>query len=431
MIWMLNHYTMTNDGNKVPFVITYQTEVPFGYPDAGLYRYIQCTNQGVHCPNCGFWTTKVHEYIPKQVTAGSHNDTPILDHFNHRRFACGICDNTFMEPLSWLQPYQRMTEISRKALIHATAERTFKAVGEAFDRSGQNVRVHVLNHYSEQPKLSERSTPRLIGIDEISLAKGKGKYRLVMYDLSVPWRPQLFLMHENRRKDEVMKLLQELKQPERVLAVAIDMWRGYKTAVEAVLPGAVIVIDAFHVIQASTKALGDVRKDVQKSLSKKQRDELKQDKELFAELLEDLTQEQQDKLKQWEKLSPELSQAIRLHQKLRTLYRCEDLEEALELLVKWEKEVLASSLEPFQELLKTIWNWLPEILNRFIYRISNAKTEGKNNQVRTMNQQGFGYSLNSIQARMHIKDERTALLKWRKYQDRYEQRLKQNERMVC
>ncbi|UJL47434.1 transposase [Virgibacillus sp. NKC19-16] len=36
------------------------------------------------------------------------------------------------------------------------------------------------------------------------------------------------------------------------------------------------------------------------------------------------------------------------------------------------------------------------ILNRFIYRISNAKIIGKNNQVRTMIQQGFGYSLNSI-----------------------------------
>ncbi|MEI3612706.1 hypothetical protein [Pseudogracilibacillus sp. SO30301A] len=44
-----------------------------------------------------------------------------------------------------------------------------------------------------------------------------------------------------------------------------------------------------------------------------------------------------------------------------------------------------------------------------------------------MNQQGFGYSINSIQARMQIKEEKTALLNWRKYQDRYERRLKQNE----
>ncbi|MDY0404706.1 ISL3 family transposase [Virgibacillus sp. 179-BFC.A HS] len=428
---MLNHYTMTSDGKKMPFVISHQVEVPFGFPGAGLYRYLQLTNQGVHCPDCGFWTTKVHEYHPKQVIAGCHNDTPIIDHFNHRRFVCDVCHHTFMEPLPWLKPYQRITVIGRQALLHATADRTFKAVGEAFGRSGQNVRVHVLEDFSQQPELSERSTPLLIGIDEISLAKGKGKYRLVMYDLSIPWRPQLFVMHESRRKDEVIKLLQELPQPERVLAVAIDMWRGYKTAVQTVLPDATVVIDAFHVIQASTKALGEVRKVVQKSLSKEQRDALKRDKDLFAEDFEELTKEQKEQLKQWEKTSPELSQAMHIHQKLHALYRCDDLEEALDLLIDWEKKILDSSLEPFQELLKTVWNWLPEILNRFHYRISNAKTEGKNNQVRTMNQQGFGYSINSLKARMQIKEEKTALLKWRKYQDRCNRRLNQNESRIA
>ncbi|MEI3612649.1 hypothetical protein [Pseudogracilibacillus sp. SO30301A] len=213
---MLNHYIMTSDGDKVPFIITQQVEVPFGYLNVGLYRHIQCTNQGAHCPDCGFWTTKVHEYHPKWVVAGTHNNTPIIDHFNHCRFACDVCHHTFMEPLSWLKPYQRITEIGHEALLYATADCTFKAVGEAFGRSGQNVRIHVLKHYSEQPDLTERSTPTLIGMDEISLAKGKGKYRLVLYDLSIPWRPQLFLMHENRRKEEVIKLLHELSHPERI-----------------------------------------------------------------------------------------------------------------------------------------------------------------------------------------------------------------------
>ncbi|MEI3611397.1 transposase [Pseudogracilibacillus sp. SO30301A] len=99
--------------------------------------------------------------------------------------------------------------------------------------------------------------------------------------------------------------------------------------------------------------------------------------------------------------------------------------------LEWKEKVLAFSPEPFEELLKTICNWLPEILNRFIHYISNAKTEGKNNQVRTMNQQGFGYSIKSIQARMRMKEEKNAQLKWRKYQDRYEKRLKQNGQQIA
>lgn len=52
-----------------------------------------------------------------------------------------------------------------------------------------------------------------------------------------------------------------------MIAVAIDMWKPYKTAVQTILPEALVVIDAFHVIQASTEALGKMRKSVQASLS--------------------------------------------------------------------------------------------------------------------------------------------------------------------
>jgi transposase len=422
---MLNHCTMISECEKVPFSIVHQEEVPFGYPNAGLYRRLVLTNTGCHCPDCGFWTMKIHEYHSKQVVSGSHNDTPVIDQFTQRRLKCDHCGRTFMEPLPWLRPYQRITETGNEVLLHATADRTFKAVGEAYGRSGQNVSVHVLQRDSDRPVIHERSTPVFMGIDEISLAKGKGKYRLVIYDHSVPWRPQLFLMHESRLKEEVITILKGLLHPERIIGIAIDMWDGYKTAIETALPHVKVVVDAFHVIQASTRALDEVRKEAQKALSKKQRVALKRDKELFAQPIEELKPEQQERIKHWEAMAPTLAQAIRLHQKLRALYRsCRDLEEALTHLVEWEKEVLDSSLEPFYNMLKTIWNWLPEILNRFVCRISNAKTEGKNNQLRAMNKQGFSYSLRSLQARMHMKEERDAIFNWRKYQDRCERRLK-------
>lgn len=115
MIWMLNHCIMMNECKEVPFSIVHQEEVPFGYPDAGLYRQLELKNQGTYCPDCGTWTTKVHEYHPKRVIAGSHNNTPIIDYFNHRRFVCEPCGRTFMEPLPWLHPYQRITEIGHEA----------------------------------------------------------------------------------------------------------------------------------------------------------------------------------------------------------------------------------------------------------------------------------------------------------------------------
>lgn len=422
---MLNHYTMESEAETVPFVIVHEKEVPFGYPNAGLHRQLVLPDDGARCPDCGMWSTSIHEYHAKVVTGGTYNGTPIYDSFLHPRYKCDNCSRTFMKRLHWLKPYQRLTESGRTAMLYAVADGTFQAVGEDFGRSGQNVKVHVRNHFRENgvDGLNERTTPVFLGIDEISLAKGKSSYRLVAYDLSVPWRPELICLHENRKKDDVVEILKQLPNPERIIGIAIDMWKPYKTAIETALPHVLIVIDAFHVIQASTKALEEVRKQAQSKLSKEQSAALKQDKDLFAKALEDLSEEEQECLERWQQTTPELAQAISLHQKLRNLYQCHDFEEALSLLVDWEEEVLDSSLEPFEKLLNTIWNWLPEIMNRFICRISNAKTEGKNNQLRAMNKQGFGYSTLSLRARMFAKEQKTALIGWQKHQDRLQQKL--------
>jgi len=201
-------------------------------------------------------------------------------------------------------------------MLYAADDATFKSVGEDFGRSGQNVKIHVCHACSELQDnyLSSRTTPVFIGINEISLAKGKGSYRLVIYDLTVPWHPELLHIHESRKKEDVISLLHKFSHPERVIAVAIDMWEPYKVAIEAALPHVYVVIDAFHVIQASTKALEEVRKKVQTTFSKELSLVLKNDKELFAKPIEDLTEEEHQRLKVWEKLTPDLAQAVSLHQ---------------------------------------------------------------------------------------------------------------------
>lgn len=421
---MLTHFSMASETKTELYMILHQVEIPYGYPNAGLHRQLLLLHHGGHCPDCETWSTHVHEQVPKTVISGTYNGTPIYDSFLHRRLECENCHRTFMERISWLPPYQRLTESGRNALLYATADGTFQAVGEDFGRSGQNVKVHVRRNYKDavSDERREQSTPAFLGIDEISLAKGKGSYRLVVYDLTVPWRPQLIRMHTSRKKDEVIALLQQFASPERIIGIAIDMWEPYKLAIQSALPHVLIVIDAFHLIQASSKALDDVRKAVQTKLNKEQALAMKQEKELFAKPIEDLTEEERVRLKVWEEAIPELALAISLHQKLRALYRCRDFEEGLTLLADWEKEVLATDLEPFHRLLKTVWNWLPEIMNRFICKISNAKTEGKNNQLRAMNKQGFGYSITSLKARMEMKEQQTALNRWRKYQDRKEKK---------
>ena len=50
----------------------------------------------------------------------------------------------------------------------------------------------------------------------------------------------------------------------RIKVVVMDMWRPYRDAVYEVLPGAMIVVDKFHVIKGVNNALTFYRKEFQK-----------------------------------------------------------------------------------------------------------------------------------------------------------------------
>ena len=96
-----------------------------------------------------------------------------------------------------------------------------------------------------------------------------------------------------------------------------------------------------------------------------------------------------------------------------------DYEQAFEYIAKWSEEVLNSGIEELKSVLNSIENWLPYIMNKFIYRISNGRTEGKNNLIRTMRRQGFHYGLVMLRARIYAHDERQIKKIWQLKQKKY------------
>jgi transposase len=95
---------------------------------------------------------------------------------------------------------------------------------------------------------------------------------------------------EGRKKEEVVKLLERLSNPDAVRAVSMDMSASFRPAVQAALPKAQIVVDHFHVIQHIMKAFRKVlsrwahRKEGMILLHRKQH--------LFLRAKENLTEEE-------------------------------------------------------------------------------------------------------------------------------------------
>ena len=148
-----------------------------------------------------------------------------------------------------------------------------------------------------------------------------------------------------------------------------------------------MVIDPFHVIQAAQREMENLRKRAK--AGKGMKAALKKDSKLFLSSIFKLSGDELDRLEEYLQASKEIEEAYFIVQELMALYRMNDFEDALGYLASWETGVMESEIPEMVSVLNTVQNWLPYILNHFIYRISNGKTEGKNHMLRVIDKMGF------------------------------------------
>ena len=207
---------------------------------------------------------------------------------------------------------------------------------------------------------------------------------------------------DGRKKEEVVKLLERLSDPEAVKAVSMDMSASFRPAVAAALPNAQIVVDHFHVIQHVMKAFRKVlsswahRKEGMILLHRKQY--------LFLIAKEDLTKQEAREREKIGARLPLLEKAWQLKEALRTWYATATAADAAQRLDAWIKRVQQEGPAALQEALSPFKNWRQEILAFFQFLpilVSNGFVEGKNNRTKAMMRQAYGYR-NRYNLRMRI-----------------------------
>jgi len=87
---------------------------------------------------------------------------------------------------------------------------------------------------------SKPSAVKRLGIDEIALIKGQGKYCAVLIDLD---KSELLAILPSRKQEDIRKVLMEWGSQvlEQIEEVSIDLWQGYKNLVTEMMPNAQVV----------------------------------------------------------------------------------------------------------------------------------------------------------------------------------------------
>jgi transposase len=266
-----------------------------------------------------------------------------------------------------------------------------------------------------------------IGMDEHSIRKGH-KYASLIYEKTCR---KLLQMCEGRKKDDLVKMLQEIPEAigQKIQTVTIDRSKQMLGAVCEVLQHAVVIIDKFHLIRDVGKAAQAIRKkwkreEAQKieteyrsavnGLTPAEKRKVKKRKNIYSQIRhhllrppaywkirrKDSAEVQRSKREGYAQLqqalqqSKELNQAYELLNAFRKLMDNKQLGRATAAvqLEAWYQQAEQSKLRGFVRLAKSFREWNEYILNYFAHRhrYTNAEVEGINNKCKKVQRQGYG-----------------------------------------
>jgi transposase len=346
---------------------------------------IESTLDGAKCPRCDTYCTDLHENHPRTV-----RDLPIIGKacylsFARRRFFCSHCGKSFSESLSFVQERRDYTNRYQEWIFHQVKESNITAIQRLEGLTYDQIESIFLTEAKRRIPANPFADLRRLGIDEISLRKGKQDFVLILTNLDTA---EVVDVLEKRTQDKLRSRLEQLTQQERsqIEEVAIDMWEPYSNVCEELLPNADITVDRFHVARAVNEELKKL-----KNQEKKQHPEvIKGAHYPLLKNQEDLTDTQQEKLDQVYETCPTLKMAHRLKECLRHIFEYDSSKEkAIQRLQKWSH--IAEQEQLFPEFRKTLSRWMDKIANYFHQRTTSGMVEGINSKIKLIKRRAFGF----------------------------------------
>jgi transposase len=238
-------------------------------------------------------------------------------------------------------------------------------------------------------------------LDEITIHKGHGHYRLV---ISAPELGLVLDILPDRSQASLETWFEQRGEAwcEQVETCCADMWDAYHRVARAKLPHVRCVVDRFHVMKNLTDAVTKARRTIQNQADEPTKETLKGGRWLLVKHAEHLTSDEQTRLEAMLAVSPALKTCYDLKESFRTWFeQSPDRQTADKRLLEWQAQAKATGLRSLQAFVNTLNNWREGILNYFDGRHSNGFAEGVNLKIKLLNRRGFGYR-NFAHFRLHI-----------------------------
>lgn len=349
-----------------------------------IHLFLKQLRKTAVCPRCGKRTKTGYDSQPLRSLLHTTIGSKLLFiHITPRRFVC-LCNpqKPFRESFIGIKERRTTTEKFDRELIKHLSGQSFKTVERKLSLTYPAVRARLLeavdptqirwNLLSDLPEIH-------LGLDGHHLVNKK----FVETITEVKQRIPLGILPDIKKqtvKEALLTCPAYLR--ERIKSAAVDMDEKTINALKEVFADIVIVIDHFHVILDANRRLNEARLIEQEVINLARAKKGMERIEIAGMLLRKAREHLSEKRAEKEYLAVFLTRYSRLKiwyickERLRDVYKAKDRKEGKQLL---ESLILTMRTSDDIELNlwgKTLIHYKEEILNYFVYRTTNAYTEG-------------------------------------------------------
>lgn len=365
---------------------------------------VESTRDYAVCQHCGSQLTKLNGHN-REIEL---RHLPILGRrvyirIHPKRYACPHCSGkTTTQKLDWYENKSPHTKAYDRHLMLSLVNSTIEDVSRKENVGYKAVEGAITRSIETQVNWEEYTALKIIGIDEISLRKGRKNYVALITTRQENGQVAILAVLPDRKKTTVRAFFERI--PIRLRAtiqeVCTDMWDGYVNAVEEFAAdyedvALEIVVDRFHVAKNYRESVDKVRKKesrrLKSELSAEEYERLKGVMWVVRKNNRDLNNEERKQLNLFFEYSPDLKSAYTFREELSAIFELDlTVEEGKDRLLKWGNKVRRSGLTCFDKFLTLLENWIDKIAAYFSNRLSSGFVEGLNNKVKVLKRRCYG-----------------------------------------
>lgn len=318
-----------------------------------------------------------------------------------KRGTCSKCDVkpvTTTQTMDWYDRNARQTKPYEQHLLFELVNSTVADISRKEDIDPHTISKIIDKHVQKDVDFTLIFFLGVLGIDEISLRKGRQQYVTVI-TYRHNGEVKLLKVLNGRKRKTVEDFLNSI--PERlkvtVSAVCSDLYDGFINAAKEVFGDRVVTADRFHVAKLYRKKLISIRKSELKRMKKLlTTEEYKALKPAIAVLTKGrdyFTDEEKEILQPLFIHSPKLQLAYIYSHRLTTTFNSKiTKEQAEEAFRQWIADVTSSKLKCFKTFISTLDKYMDEITNYFLDRNTSGFVEGFNNKLKVLTRRSYGLS---------------------------------------